>query len=436
MKNIVKFVGIVLATALVAVGLNSCKQDPHKYVVTKGQPVIKYVTTTEASAADSLITGAATEAVICIVGENLTSVKEVYFNDLKAILSSSFITYNTMIVQVPASIPGEVSNKIFFKAENGATVEFPFEVEVPGPTVTGTVCEYVLPGKQGVLIGNYFVDDPNVPLEVVMPDGQNAEIISFTQTQLTYIVPEGSTASGKITVKTIYGSCESSFNFRDKTNILFDWDADAASVTTPMGKANGWQPATAHIGVMPDAEAIDGNYIYFTGDLVAGPGAVWDEGPWSFTFWPGDNWGTVYPNLKDNPEFAAILAANKWDALKLKFEVCIPKASAWAAQGLGIYFTPASYVDGTNQNNAYYADATFPRAWYIPWKDSGSFDTNGEWITVTIPMTEFKYNHEGNAVGSIDESYFDGMSMFLWNGGVQGTDCHAFVAVDNIRVVP
>ena len=160
MKNIVKFVGIVLATALVAVGLNSCKQDPHKYVVTKGQPTIKYVTTTEASAADSLITGAATEAVICIVGENMTSVKEVYFNDLKAILSPSFITENTLLVQVPASIPGEVTNMIYFKAENGETVTYPFEVEVPGPTVTGTQCEYVLPGKQGVLIGNYFVNDP------------------------------------------------------------------------------------------------------------------------------------------------------------------------------------------------------------------------------------------------------------------------------------
>lgn len=436
MKNIVKFVGIVLATALVAMGMTSCEQNPLKYEVSKGQPVIKYVTTTEASAADSLITGAATEAVICIVGENLRSTKELYFNDLKAILSSSFITDNTLIVQVPASIPGVVSNKMYFKAENGATVEFPFEVEVPGPQVTGTVCEYVLPGKQGTLLGNYFVDDPNVRLEVVMPDGQAAKVVSFTQTQLVYEVPEGCTQSGRIVVKTIYGNCESDFIFRDKTNILFDWDADEASLVTPYGKANGWQPATAHIGIMDDAEPIDGKYIYFTGDLVGGPGAVWDEGPWSFTFWPGDNWGTVYPNLQDNPEFAAILASHKWDELKLKFEVCVPKSGAWSAQGLGIYFTSKSYVNGTNQNNAYYADATFPRAWYMPWKDSGSFDTGGEWITVVIPMTEFKYNHEGNAVGSIDASYFDGMSMFLWNGGVQGTDCHAFIAVDNIRVVP
>lgn len=436
MKNIVKFVGIVLATALVAMGMTSCEQNPLKYEVSKGQPVIKYVTTTEASAADSLITGAATEAVICIVGENLRSTKELYFNDLKAILSSSFITDNTLIVQVPASIPGVVSNKMYFKAENGATVEFPFEVEVPGPQVTGTVCEYVLPGKQGTLLGNYFVDDPNVPLEVVMPDGQAAKVISFTQTQLVYEVPEGCTQSGRIVVKTIYGNCESAFIFRDKTNILFDWDADEASLVTPYGKANGWQPATAHIGIMDDAEPIDGKYIYFTGDLVGGPGAVWDEGPWSFTFWPGDNWGTVYPALQENPEFAAILASHKWDELKLKFEVCVPKASAWSAQGLGIYFTPKSYVDGGNMNNGYYADATFPRAWYMPWKDSGSFDTGGEWITVVIPMTEFKYNNGGEAVGGIDASYFDGMSMFLWNGGVQGTDCHAFVAVDNIRVVP
>ena len=50
---------------------------------------------------------------ICLVGENLRSVYELYFNDQKAILHTSYITDHTLMVDVPKEIPSVVTDKIY-----------------------------------------------------------------------------------------------------------------------------------------------------------------------------------------------------------------------------------------------------------------------------------------------------------------------------------
>lgn len=434
MKNIVKNTFLVLAAALVAFGFNSCKQDPYKYAVTKGQPVIKYVITTDPAAADSVITEASTEAVICIVGENLRSTKKVFFNDLQAIINTSFVTENTMVISVPAAIPGAVSDKIYFHAENGTIVEFPFHVAVPGPKVVTTTCDWVKPGETGHIVGNYFVDDPNVPLEVIMPDGKNAEVIGFSQTTLDYKVPAGCTEPGLITIKTIYGSCQSNFVFNDNRNILIDWDGNGQALAQGAGWRSG---AQAYIGAdKAGIPALDGNYICFGPDKL-GPGAtdVWGEDPYSFNYWPSAS-GSPAP-LDQFPEFAEILANNDFSALKMKFELYVPKSNAWQAAGLGVYLTDLATVSAENGNNGFFTNAAFPRAYYQPWATLGAEFYTDQWITVTLPLTEFAYNQDGKGAGSaITADHLKGLTMFVWGGGETGVECQPAIAIDNIRIVP
>jgi hypothetical protein len=69
---------------------------------------------------------ASLKSIICLVGDNLTSIKELYFNDQKAQLNTSYITSHTMIVQIPDNIPEEVSDKIYMVTAAQDTVEYGF----------------------------------------------------------------------------------------------------------------------------------------------------------------------------------------------------------------------------------------------------------------------------------------------------------------------
>ena len=57
----------------------ACEDEPDKYEVAGGLPVVKYVRTPLAAEADSLLTGAYMSNTVVLVGENLRSIYEIYF---------------------------------------------------------------------------------------------------------------------------------------------------------------------------------------------------------------------------------------------------------------------------------------------------------------------------------------------------------------------
>lgn len=103
MKNN-RYTNWFFAAAVVVAGFSmaACEDEPDKYEVAGGKPTLKYVRVPDPAAADSLLTGAYMANTICLVGENLRSVYELYFNDQKAILNTSYITDHTLMVDVPA----------------------------------------------------------------------------------------------------------------------------------------------------------------------------------------------------------------------------------------------------------------------------------------------------------------------------------------------
>jgi len=88
-------------------------------------------------------------------------------------------------------------------------------------------------------------------------------------------------------------------------------------------------------------------------------------------------------------------------------------------------------------NNTYFNNDELPRGIYRPWESTGSFDTGDEWITVTLPISEFKYGFSGGAAsGSLSANDFTSLVIFVVSGGITGTECNPVIKIDNIRAVP
>ena len=88
------------AITLTSFSMVACEDEPDKYEIAGGQPVLKYVRVPLPESGDSLLTGAYMDNTICLVGENLRSIVELYFNDQKAVLNTRYIYKDSMVCHV------------------------------------------------------------------------------------------------------------------------------------------------------------------------------------------------------------------------------------------------------------------------------------------------------------------------------------------------
>ena len=123
--------GLLLAVAVISsMTLTSCKDEPDKYESTDGQPTIKYIRcmSSEVHRWDDdpdtqytdglLVTSASPGSTLAIIGDNLRSIYEVWFNDQKAALNQSTLADNALFVTIPGKVPGMVTDKIYFVTTN------------------------------------------------------------------------------------------------------------------------------------------------------------------------------------------------------------------------------------------------------------------------------------------------------------------------------
>lgn len=434
MKNIFNHKWLFGAAALV-LGLTavSCEDQPDKFELTGGTPEVMYIRPVDVEHRDSLLTGAYLDNQICIVGKNLTSIHEIYFNDQKAILNTSLITSNTLLVTVPKGIPNVVTNKIYMINKAGVSTEYDFNVYVPAPSVRSISCEYAKAGTEATIYGDYFIDDPNVPLSITFAGNLKVpaeNIKSVTKSAVTFVVPDNWT-EGYMNVTTIYGTSRSAYKFHDTTNILFDWDGSHGGIEL----ANGWRKGVVHApGDDEGIDAIDGSYLYFGGTEIKDM-TTWAEDNFSFNFWPEES-GPNGP-LNKRPEFAALLEKYSLDELQIKFECCVPSKSPWSAGGLQMIFSSMDVVSAANMTNGYFSEPSLPRGIWNPWNSVGSYSTGDKWQTISVPFTNFKFTHEGqNCSNPLKADDLAGLVFFVWHGGVEGSPCNPVILIDNIRVVP
>lgn len=433
-------ISLVSAAGLLAV---SCTETPGEYIMSEGVPTVHYVRPVDVAASDSLLTSAYMDNMICIVGENLRSVQQLYFNDQKAILNNSYITDNTLLVTVPGEIPSEVSDKMYLITAAKDTVTYDFSVIIPGPTLSSLKCEYVPVGGTAVLYGDYFIDDPNVPFTMTFPnDVPVTNIISLTKNAVTFEVPEGA-VEGKIEVSTIYGTAASAFHYMDSRGMMFEFDG-VTNLTN-----HGW-----HNRVIASEGGLTGNYVQLGDGATELTHTSWGDGQFAFEYWCGD-WNSPQ-NITSGDGIALynLVDFSDFSNMSLKFEMFIPSSNPWSATAMQICFEGVdkvtlsgnpidgeatvaganAYAFNNEQNNL----GTWGRAMYRPWTSTGSYHTDDEWITVTIPISEFKYDKDGAPTDNIAQSEkdFASLTIFMLGGGVEGVNCTPIVRIDNIRAVP
>lgn len=421
MKIAMKF--FVLAfIAIVGSALTSCEDEPDKYKITDGVPTVKYVRMTDPAVADSLIDGAYMANTVCLVGDNLRSIYELYFNDQKAVLNTSLMTDHTLIVDIPSTIPSEVTNKIYMINSKKDTVAYEFKVLVPAPVVNSMSNEFAKPGSVATIYGDYLLDDPNTPLEILFPGNVKVEdFLSVGKTAVRFVVPEGATLNGNITVKSIYGASRSKFKYMDTEGILFDWDG-----THGLASGYGWRNGD----VSNSAEGIEplmGNYLLFSGDL---DNTAFAEDGLSFNYWPKPKEGY--------PELSTMFDVENWENMVLKFECFIPSSTPWTTTSLQMIFTSNEQVTYDTANNSYIGDDNYPRGLWTPWLATGSYDTSDEWVTVAVPLSNFIYTRYGAPCPNrLSKDSFTGLTFFLYAGPQDaGTNGPIRMGIDNIRVVP
>ena len=163
-----------------------------KYEVTGGTPTIDYVRPVDAASKDSLLTAASLNNTICIVGRNLRSVTQINFNDQSAVLNTSYMTDNTIIVTVPKAIPNEVSDKIYFITSKQDTVAYDFKTIVPAPTINSMSNEWAAPGEEVTIKGDYFLDYDNSHLTIKVGDNYTIpyEDLKISQNSIRFNMPE------------------------------------------------------------------------------------------------------------------------------------------------------------------------------------------------------------------------------------------------------
>lgn len=427
----------VAALAMMGCLMTACEDQPDKYEIADGVPTLKYVRSPLPEEADSLLVGAYLGNTVCLVGDNLRSIYELYFNDQKATLNTSYMTDHTILVDIPKNIPEEVTNKIYMVTKSGAKVDFDFNVMVPAPVVSSMSCEYAPAGSEAVLYGDYFVDDPNVPLTISMPGDitvEGEQITSITKTAIKFIVPEGA-VPGNIRVKSIYGTGQSVFQYKDTRNILFDWDGNYEGA---LAAGNSWSGDDEKKGqTISSVPPIDGNY------LVLGPstllGGQWETpNAYVMMYWPDQHATQGCVPLYDLPQFKKMLEDYELEDLAVKFEAYVPASNPWMAEGMQIQFTSLDEVSMENQNNDYvYGEGKEPRGVWVPWEETGSYDTGDQWVTVTLKMSEFNKQVSGVVSETeLTKEKLAGLSIFLRGGGVDGKECEPIICIDNIRVVP
>ena len=126
---------------------------PDRFVQTSGVPKVDFIRYADK---DVIITQANMEEVVCIVGDNLTSIHDLYFNDQAAILNTSYMTAKTLLVSVPKTMPSVQTDKIYMITKDGQEVTYDFKVLPPAPKISSMSLEWANPGETVTISGSYL----------------------------------------------------------------------------------------------------------------------------------------------------------------------------------------------------------------------------------------------------------------------------------------
>ena len=187
-------------TLMSSFALQSCEDQPDKYETTSGTPTIYYARLSDVAAKDSLVEGAYMGTYVTLIGENLRSVTKMYFNDQEAVLNSSLITDNTLIVQVPNNLSDNPTDKIYMVNTDNDTTTYDFKTLVPNPVVSSMDNESAVAGDTVTLKGDYLLNYATSPLKVTfVPAPTGATFTAYVPEPMA-VFPAGKSISSPLEV--------------------------------------------------------------------------------------------------------------------------------------------------------------------------------------------------------------------------------------------
>ena len=417
---------LLLIGLVTGFSMAACNDDDE--TDTNADPVVRYFRPTDANIADSLIVDLSLGQTVAMIGENLDNIIAMKFNDQEITLNPCYITPTALIFTTPKTIPGTVSNTLYLTCKNGKVIEYPTETILPAPVIENVNKGFLKAGDVITIKGNYFIPTEDTPIAITLPGGVKATPDeSSTYTTITFTVPDGVAQGGALTVESAFGVSSWSYDMIPYADLkeskveglLFDFDGKNGA----MAAGNGWRAGNA---ATPPVE-LSGNACLFDNKGAALEGdvsGVWLEDNMTLNYWPSDadNILTRIPvaNIDDYAYQMEIFVENPWTG------VCF-----------AVQPTSLAAVSASNNNNQYYA--TVSSYLYEPYIANPGFTTGGEWITLTMPLSQFTRTIDGKTSSGLVPDDLAGLTI-RWAGAGSGdlTALPGFTPklyFDNVRLV-
>lgn len=360
---------------------------------------------------------------IVVWGKNLSDITAISFGGKNAELHPAYMEDNKIVFQVPENISKNcVAHVTTASCEQGFDVDM-LSVVVAPPCVA--MCDNEMAEKTLKIVGNSFFaplkalfldKDGNHTLEASTDNGM---ITIDDPNHATIKIPSGVAPSGRIKFVSDAGESESNFIFRDTRNMLITLDdpdyLDLFNQDKPDAELDS-KPALVSEGGVLHTENNTSNFAVF-----------WNNG---YTIWTYAPTGPANPEGKPAPAltpfgvFSESISKHEttYNDYVIKFEVFVPKSNPINGNGLAIGFFGDNPWDGDEGIRAYCAFWQPSKATYAKDKDNvwltpptcEDWNSGGDWLTVTIPMDEVKYDFgrasythcaQDNRLGAGDEVY-------------------------------
>lgn len=425
-----KYLNKILAALTISAGFLavSCEDQPDAFVPAEGVPSVDFIRYADR---DIVITQAFMQEAVCLVGNNLRSINQLWFNDQEAVLNTSYITDNTLVVSVPKTKATVRTDKIYMITAAKDTVTYDFVVLAPAPVVKAMSNEYAKEGEEVTITGQYFISPITIEFQGAVIEEADMKL---SETAATFKIPAG-TQPGVVKVTTASGTTKAPFQYRDPRGLITNFDGGTDVVP------QGWN----FKGEYKSEGGVDGNYVELKSANVLDESGAWNE-DYKIDFWCG-NWNGDPMSVTSGPgtPICYVVDFTDFKNMALKFEICIPKSNPWSSGAMQLIFTNSKNAANDSwQNNTFvHSSASNPagldlcRGLWRPWEATGEFHTDDKWITVTVPFSEFIYNSDGTPglVPLERPEDFASFVIWAWSGGVNGKECNPIFRIDNIRAV-
>ncbi|MCQ2190771.1 MAG: glycan-binding surface protein [Paludibacteraceae bacterium] len=336
-------------------------------------------------------------SAVVFKGTGLSEITSVTFDDEEAEISFPLSTDDQLVLKVP-TVTKETGYARFHTkmCKDGFEVGF-YVDDISNIPPCVTMCDNEFAVKTMKVVGNSlfapltakFWDGKDYTIEASTEDGS---IVIDDPNHATIYIPKGVADGGHIVFSNFAGETITDFIYRDTRNMLITNDdkdyLDKFNDGKPdedFGKKDYWVEK-----VNSTAMNTNGNFSVF-----------WDANFTSYTYQPDGEANDIDAKpVAATPfgifEESIINGETTFNDYVIKFEVYVDESKPMIGNGLCIGFYDVDLWDDIRQYCAFWQPSEV--IWNKPldsdWtiKDLKPWHTNGDWMTVTIPMEELRYD--------------------------------------------